>query len=272
MDLLNRLPTIGRLFFAIGLVAFGIQQFVFGDFVPGRAPAWPEGTPGRLAWAWGTGVIFILAGVAIGTGKAARPAAIAAGALIFAWALLRHIPLVAADTFIGGAWTAAGKAIVMIGGLTAAAATFVVSERRKLLLLAGRVSLGAFMILCGFQHFRWETFVVTLVPTWVPGGGVFWTYTSGVLLIAGGLGLLLPWTARLAAGGSGLMIFLWVLMLHLPRALNAAPDNTRNEWTAVVEAFAFSGLAFLLTARGATQAKSVPAAQAPGHKQAWDYP
>jgi hypothetical protein len=39
-----------------------------------------------------------------------------------------------------------------------------------------------------------------------------------------------------------------VILLHIPRAL-AAQDaaQVRNEWTAVFEALAFSGLAFFLT-------------------------
>jgi hypothetical protein len=43
------------------------------------------------------------------------------------------------------------------------------------------------------------------------------------------------------------MIFLWVLMLHLPRAVAAADAaSRRNEWTAVFEALAISGIAFVV--------------------------
>jgi hypothetical protein len=44
------------------------------------------------------------------------------------------------------------------------------------------------------------------------------------------------------------MIFLWVVLLHVPRALQA-PDaaSVKNEWIAVFEALAFSGIAFVLT-------------------------
>ena len=44
------------------------------------------------------------------------------------------------------------------------------------------------MLLGGIQHFRSVEFVVTLVPSWVPGGGLFWTYFAGVALIVGGAG------------------------------------------------------------------------------------
>lgn len=93
----DRFVTVGRLFFALALIAFGIQQFVFGDFVPGRAPAWPQSIPGRLVWAYISGALLIAAGAAIISGRKARGAAILAATLIFLWALLRHLPPLVAN-------------------------------------------------------------------------------------------------------------------------------------------------------------------------------
>jgi len=44
------------------------------------------------------------------------------------------------------------------------------------------------------------------------------------------------------------MIFLWVLMLHIPRAL--ADLHNANETTAVFEALAFAGVSFLIVTSG----------------------
>ena len=68
----ERSASIGRVFFGFSLCAFGIQQFIYGDFVPGRAPAWPAGVPGRLAWAWVSGALLVAAGAAVTSGKRAR--------------------------------------------------------------------------------------------------------------------------------------------------------------------------------------------------------
>ena len=57
---MTRLTTFGRRCFAAALAAFGIMNFVYGDFVAGRAPAWPEALPGRLAWAFASGAGFVL--------------------------------------------------------------------------------------------------------------------------------------------------------------------------------------------------------------------
>jgi uncharacterized membrane protein YphA (DoxX/SURF4 family) len=234
------IARLGGVFFGVSLIAFGIQQFLYGDFVPGRAPAWPAGVPGRLLWAQVSGAVLIAAGAAIVAEKKARVAAVAVAAMIFLWALLRNIPLAAADHYYGGAWTNLGKALALTGGALAVAR---LSLRWT---YVGRVCLGAFLVSSGIQHFLFVPFVMSLVPTWI-GAARFWTYFAGVALIAGGAGLVVPRTARLAAALSGLMIFLWFVMLHVPRALAAADAQGRNEWTAVFEALAMSGIALVLT-------------------------
>jgi uncharacterized membrane protein len=235
--MMERLAPLGRAFFAVSLIAFGIQQFLFGDFVPGRAPAWPAGVPGRLVWAYATGVVFVVGGAAILLGKHVRAAAVATATLIVGWALLRHVPLALGDTGYGAAWTNLGKALALSGGAFAVAG----------FLQAGRFCLGAFLVSSGVQHFLFPAFVAMLVPTWLPGA-MFWGYFAGVALILGGVGLVVPRTARLAGALSGLMIASWVVLLHLPRAIGAPEGQGRNEWTAVFEALACSGIAFLATA------------------------
>jgi uncharacterized membrane protein len=107
----------------------------------------------------------------------------------------------------------------------------------------GRFFLAAFLILCGIEHFIYVEFVKSLVPSWIPGD-VFWTYCTGVALVAGGVGIIIPLTSRLAGALSGLMIFLWVFLVHIPRALVDLSNS--NETTAVFEALAFSGVAFIV--------------------------
>lgn len=247
---------VGRIFLGLALCGFGVLQFIYGDFVAGRAPAWPVGVPGRLGWAWLSGALLIGVGAAIMSGRRARGPAVLASAMIFLWALLRHVPEVVANPH-GVVLTNAGKALALCGGALGVTGALPAEEAqwwhvsRALnratdgLVRVGRVSLGAFMMLGGVQHFMYPLFVASLVPAWIPGP-VFWTYFAGVALVAGGAGMMLTRTARLAAALSGLMILLWVVTLHVPRALGALAAQRRNEWTAVFEALAFSGIAFII--------------------------
>jgi len=97
--------------------------------------------------------------------------------------------------------------------------------------------------ICGVQHFMYAGFVDTLVPAWIPPGQRFWTCFAGVALIAGGAGLFVPKTVRLAAILSGVMIFLWVLLLYIPLAVGM---KSAFELGGVFEALAISGVAFLV--------------------------
>jgi len=255
-SMMDKFGVCGRLFFATALVAFGVQQFIYGDFVPGRAPAWPTAIPGRLIWAYFSGVVLVATGVAIATGIKARWAAIVTGTMIFLWALLRHLPNVIADPN-GLTITSAGKALALFGGAFAVAGSLphakdtlkgafsAITDSTDGFLWLGRICLGVFLIISGTEHFIYTEFVASLVPGWIPGH-YFWTYFAGIALIAGGFGIILPKTTRLAAALTGLMIFLWLVLLHIPRALAAGDALIRNEWTAVFEALAMSGIAFVL--------------------------
>jgi len=243
----------GRWFFGLALLGLGAEHFVFREFVTGRAPGWPAGLPGGLVWVYGWGIAVMLAGLAILSRRGAREAALGLGVLVFVWSFLRDIPVVAADSLIGGSWTLAGKALVFFGGSLAVAATFPPLQRATpggwrrfanadaLFLRLARYCLGSFLILAGMQHFKFLAFVVTLIPARFPGNPVLWTQFAGVLLLVFGIGLLFARTAELAALLTGLMIFSWFWIVHLPRVRTSVSDGI-----AVFEALAFSGIAFVI--------------------------
>jgi uncharacterized membrane protein len=241
--------SLGKSFFAIAMMAFGIQHFIYADFVTRLVPKLPAWIPWHPFWAYLTGTGLIVAAVAIVLGKKARLAATLLGAMIFLSFALLHLPQVAANPHNGGLWTNAGKALALSGGAFLVASS-VTGELGKTLIPLGRFFLGAFLILCGIEHFIYAEFVVGLVPAWIPGR-LFWTYFTGVALIAGGAGIIIPKTERLAATLSAIMIFLWVVLLHIPRAL--ADLHNANETTAVFEALAVSGAALLIASLPAHQ-------------------
>ncbi len=73
----------------------------------------------------------------------------------------------------------------------------------KLKALAYYASLGlmAFAyVLVGVMHFRSPDFYINIMPLWIPWHA-FWVYATGVFEIAGGIGLLIPATRRIAAWG-----------------------------------------------------------------------
>ena len=72
---------------------------------------------------------------------------------------------------------------------------------------------------------------------------MFWTYFAAIALIAGGVGLLIPKTARLAATLSGIMLFSWVFLVHIPLAIST---HTVSEVSRGFQALQDSAVAFML--------------------------
>lgn len=247
--------TLGRYFFAISMVAFGLQQLMTAGFVR-PVPPWPAWIPSHSFWAYLIGIVLLGAGVAIGTGYRARWAAAGLGTMIFLSILFLHLPLAATNPLAGFMWTNPCKALAMLGGVIILARSLPEEDPGRSSALArlfrklsplGPLFLAGFLILGGIQHFVYADFVAKLVPAWIPGLR-FWVYFTGVALIAGGVGILLPKTRRLAATMSGIMMLLWVVLLHIPRAL--ADLQNAGETSGVFEALALSGVAFILADRG----------------------
>lgn len=93
--------TLGPLFIAIPMAAFGIQQLVYGDFVTRLIPRLPAWVPWHSCWAYLTGVSLIVAASAIISGKGAKITAAWLGTAILLSTLLLHIPNAAMDPYKG---------------------------------------------------------------------------------------------------------------------------------------------------------------------------
>jgi uncharacterized membrane protein YphA (DoxX/SURF4 family) len=263
----HTLAASGRYFLASALLAFGIQHLVYGKFVTRLIPAWPIAFPSETLAAYGFGLLLVAAALAIAFSRFSQAVALTFSAVCLVSVLSLHLPPAFHGPAWGGQWTNAGKALSFsAAGLLLARSYCRTGGQASLscsnaAFLAARIFFALFLILGGIQHFLWWQFVQTLVPSWIPGAK-FWTFFAGVALIAGGVGLLVPRLVRPAAVLTGLMIFSWVLLLHIPRALANLHDA--NETTAVFEALAFAGLSWLIASTSSpaepSTARIVPAA------------
>ncbi len=240
-----------RLFYAISLIAWGVQHFMFGFFIAGRPMPWPAGLPGEVVIAYISGALLISAGIAIVINQKAPYLLVAVSLIILLWAGLRDVFFVVSNLDIGGNLTNTGKALTIGSAAMLIARTYrsgdnyTIVDNKVIIIIASccQYFTGLFLLFSGIQHFLFVDFVKFLVPTWIPGAS-FWTYFSGIALIAAGLGLITGVKAKLAATLAGWMVFIWLFTLHLPRAI---ADANQNEWTAVFEALAVSGILFIIS-------------------------
>src|SRR5258708_22118046 len=91
-----------------------------------------------------------------------------------------------------------------------------------------RIFIAMSLVVFGVQHFLYGGFVAGLVPAWMPGR-LFWAYFVGVAFLATAVGILVDLLARPAATMLGVMFFLFVVLLHIPRIVLHSHDG--NEWT-----------------------------------------
>ena len=233
---------LGRFFFAIAMVAFGIQHFIYAHFAAGVGPPWFPGAP---LGAYLTGAVLTGTGVAMVLGTKTRWAAALLGAMLLMFFLLLHVPKVAASLHDAGRRTSAFEILAVCGGALVVAGTRS-GERSGLkgngasnkVATVGCFLLALSMVIFGVDHLLYARFVATLVPSWIPGH-LFWTYLTAAGFIAAGVSNVVGKFGRLGATSLGLMFFLWFVLLHSPRV--AASPRNANEWTSAFVALAMCG-------------------------------
>jgi uncharacterized membrane protein len=253
MEKYNRL---WRSFFATGLIAIAVQQIICKDFRPVIIPpGYPAWLADRIAWTWVFSLALIAACAAILFEFEVRKISLSMAGIFLLMVLLFQVPGTISGPFHLGSWTNPFKELTFSGGAFIVAGTFQhtgsypwVIRLLEKLIPAGKYFLAFTVALFGFMHFVYLDFVASLVPGWIPGH-VFWAQFAGVALMAAGLGIILNIQRRLAALLLGIMLFIWVIILHIPLAIADPHSGDGNQWTSVFEAFAYSGLAFILAGK-----------------------
>lgn len=122
----------------------------------------------------------------------------------------------------------------------------------RALTLTARVLFTSLFVLSGVTHFTNLPYYVSLMPEAVPFP-VFWTYTSGVVELAGAAMILLNWRPRL--GGWLLILFLLpvTVVVHGYELLTEEdPVIWALQQAHFLKGFALIGAALLITQLGVT--------------------
>jgi uncharacterized membrane protein YphA (DoxX/SURF4 family) len=244
-----KLIFAGRLMFALGMLGLAFICILAQDFIVGRPPALPPSLIGIAPiLGYVSAVVIALSALAIiANHKYAAYGALVIGSLILISLLFRQLPNFTTD------WLNALKSLFMVGGSIIIAATYTGEQRAlktlstknwDVLIYVGCVFLASFFIAGGYAHFLYAEFVKGFIPAYIPFHA-FFTYFCAICLFAGGIGILIPATRRLAALLSGIMVFGWFLLLHVPRFFTNMNDP--SDRMGLCESFAFAGFFFALT-------------------------
>jgi uncharacterized membrane protein len=103
----------------------------------------------------------------------------------------------------------------------------------KLVPRFGELLLALLMVFSGVMHFRFARGVATIMPSWMPRR-LFWAYFTGTALMAAGISIVVRKQMRLAATLLGVMLFLFVLLIHVPSMVNSIvqkPGDVNVLWS-----------------------------------------
>jgi hypothetical protein len=248
------LSTAGRIFYGIAIAGIGFLTIYYHDFPYMLIPASHLWIPGLVIVATISGSLLILAGTCIVIDKKAKPTSLLLGTVLLLIFLFYFIPyelLVSPNYMHFGDWENAAKELALSAGAFVIAGS--VSEKKETAitrLLAKLIPLGTILfsitiISFGIDHFLFAKEAADYVPSWIPYH-LFWIYFCGAALLGSGLAILFKIKYELAATLLGTMIFIWFIILHVPRVVVSPVDYIGSELTSALIALAYSGIAFVI--------------------------
>ena len=220
-----------RTAFAAALAGLGILGFIYGNSSEVWEPI-PKSLPGRPL------VMHLCSLVALASGLALvlRPLTVLACRVLLPflllWLVLLKLPaLLLAPRVVVGWESFAETAALAAGGWCLFAAHAGPWERRHLGfavrergIQAARALLIAALPMIGVSHFAYHDLTASLVPKWM-GFSLGWTYLTGAASLAAAAGMLLGVLARLAASLEAAMLWVFTLLVWVPRVASGAHDQ-----------------------------------------------
>jgi uncharacterized membrane protein len=136
----------------------------------------------------------------------------------------------------------AGSVVLVIGLLAARNRIAGAHGLDKIVALAN-VCVAVPLAVFGALHLFGARIVLPLVPPYMPGR-MFWAYAVGVALVAAALSIAVNVAVRWSGLLYGIMMFLFVAMIHFPGALRT--PHERIIWMIVFRELSFGGAGWML--------------------------
>ncbi len=249
------LTTVGRTFFSFSIIGMATQQLFYPVFRNLFVPETPSWLANPEIWVYLFSLFLIGSSVMILFGKN-KNVPLILGLVFIILFLIAHVPYrLSQDLNNLGVWTIAIKCLTFAGGAFVAAGCMSSAQAENVnsawvsfsdtLTPVGALLFSLMLIAFGTDHFLYTTGVSRLVPEWIPFK-VFWTYFSAVALIGSGTAILFRIRPQLIAILAGIMILIWVFVLHLPGALAEPETGSSHALTSTFHALGFSGIAFMV--------------------------
>lgn len=253
---MSYLIKVGRAFYSLALIVYGIQQFYFGTFRNVFFSPYQEHLPFLNVIAYLFGLYLIVSGVLIFIDKRGKEVALLLGTvfllLFFCTQLTYQFISQPNKLYHLGLWVNQLKETALAGGAFVVAGSFQYATARNRLTKVlnrfvpyGNLLFLLTMLLFGLGHLMYGPGLADTVPAWVPDH-IFWVYFTGAALVGAGVAIILGIRIRVIALLLALMIFLWFWLVHTPSAMRRPVFDRGNLLASAFDALAFSGIALLI--------------------------
>jgi uncharacterized membrane protein len=226
---------LGTFVYGIAAIAYGITDFVWGEFDPSDQPlqAWGDHVPGARIFAYIAAAWLVTAGAAL-LWRKSRCLAAASLALLYGIFVLFPLP-----RFYWGPHVHGHRAYVYIGVL--------VDVCQEIILLVGAVivwkslsgrdtlsqrsarlvrwTFGMCSIDFGLAHLTAVWTIAPMIPKWMPFGATFWAVLTGIAFILAGVAIVSGVLDVLAARLLGLMLFVFSALALVPLLFSAPHEH-----------------------------------------------
>jgi uncharacterized membrane protein YphA (DoxX/SURF4 family) len=249
-----KLSDVGRIFYGMAMAGMGFQTIYDHDLPYMLIPPGHSWISNLTSLAYISGIMLVVAGTSIVFKIKPRPIALLLGfvlLLIFCFYFIPYEFLFTPNYMHLGEWDNAEKELALSSGALLIAGSFPKTNENFLfkslskLIPLGVILFSITILSFGIDHFLYAKDVADYIPSWIPNR-IFWAYFAGTALICSGIAIILKTKLRLGAALLGTMIFIWVIILHIPKVINASGDERKGELTSAFLALAYSGIAFVI--------------------------
>lgn len=208
----------GRIMYALSAVFLGIIGLIWRDFAGVWQPIDNLGVEfNRTVVASIYAFAFLVSGIATLIPRTAR-SALPILVLLHLLAALGWIPRVIAHGAFNGFFEMFSLAIA--GAVAYARLGALSYDRAALLIQAGRILFAVCLLSFGITHFLASSETARMVPSWMPGGQLFWAWATGVFYVLAGLALVLQRHALIAARLATMMMLVIGLLVWIPMLID----------------------------------------------------
>jgi uncharacterized membrane protein YphA (DoxX/SURF4 family) len=243
-----------RTLFAIALIVFAVQHFLYARFISTLIPAW---FPGRLFLAYFVGAAFLGAALAIASGVFARLAGALLGLMFLIFVVTTHIPRIVGHGSDGNEWTSGFVALAMGGGSWVFSAVFGGSSvgnpagvpispsgPMRMVGSVGRILFAVALVGFAAQHLIGFDKTTRIGPPFFPGTPAMAYLMAAAFFATAVVLLFLPRYISGAAGPLGALLLAIFLLQHVPRILPNLHDP--RPWTSAFEILALGSASLAL--------------------------